>query len=695
MAATRRTLVPGQQLQGGRYTVGRPLSRGGMGAIFLATQTISTVKRDVVLKVMLDDIDPLDQVAFQQATALFTIEAETLAKLRHPHIAQIYDFFVENDTLVIVMEYIAGKSLADYLSHTDDQGMLVQGQSFDKAVVIEWGALLCDVLAYLGSQPALVTHNDIKPANIILDGRRLCLVDFGSAKIRRATGVGSHNRTTLYGTPGYAAPEQHQGQSLPSSDIYGLATTLFHLATDRPPPVSGIRAADLQPLGRFGAVLAGALARDPASRPSAGELKQRLQSLIAAPAAPQVGHIVRAPDGTEYADAPDDIRKLVKWCVEHWDDALAWLGGALPQQIQIHWQKHALGAELQRIAQPGRLTGRQLDAALAQLDPQGFGLAKPRIEVQGRAIQRGPRGAARLDFGGLAVDGSDDVQLTLKNPGPRYVEARLDTPSWVRAEPAQIALDPGKSTRVTLTADMAVVAFGGALTDALRLHGQPLLELAAHVSPWRTAASRLGAALAELGRLATRAGRAIGVGILVVLGALLALLTHETVLLVIGAMLAGGIAGGLAGLLCWSPIGMLSGWLPSMFDAGVSGWAAELGARALRWAGSGLAAGAPVRFNALALGLGMAVVYAAAGAITGLLLALFSASSLKGVLFGALPGAGLGCLIGIPIALLIWLGAAVMVLFGGAFMAASTGLNIVLVFSLVGLFVGAIAIALD
>lgn len=691
MAATRRTLVPGQQLQGGRYRVSRALSQGGMGAIFLATQPIGTSVREVVLKVMLDDFDPLDQAAFQQATALFTVEAETLAKLRHPHIAQIYEFFVENDTPVIVMQYIAGSSLADYLSRTDDQGRQTKGQPFAMGLVVEWGMLLCDVLAYLGAQPVPVMHNDIKPANIIRDGGRLCLVDFGSAKIRRATGAAAHNRTTLYGTPGYAAPEQHQGQSLPSSDIYGLAATLFHLATDQPPPIGGIRAEHLRPLGRFGAVLAAALARDPASRPSASELKQRLQSLVAAPA----GHILRAPDGTEFADTGAGIKQLVQWCVDHWDDALGWLGGALPQQIQIHWQQHALGADLQRIAQPGRPTGQQLDTALAQLDPQGFGLAKPQIEVAGRAIQPGPQGLPQLDFGGLAVDGSGDAELLLKNPGPRYVEARLDTPSWVRAEPAQIALAPGASARVTLTADMAQVTFGGALTDVLRLHGQPVLGLAAHVAPWRTAASRLGEALVKLGRLAAGAGRAIVVGLAVVLGALLALLTHETVLLVLGAMLAGGFAGGLAGLLCWWPIGMLNGWLPSMLDAGASGWAADQGARLLRWAGSGLAAGAPARFDALALGLGMAGLYAGVGAITGLLLTLFSESSLKGVLLGALPGAGLGCLLGIPIALLIWLGAAAMVLFGGAFMTVGTALNIILALSLAGLFVGAIAIALD
>src|SRR5690606_20886531 len=128
-------------------------------------------------------------------------------------------------------EHIEGRDLCAGLTRSDEQGQLVPGAPILVEEALRHGIEVCRVLEYLASvAPEPFVHNDIKPENIIVDRNKghAVLVDFGTAKARytqKTDGQVGVKRSDVYGTVGYAAPEQFQGQSEPRSDVYGLAAT--------------------------------------------------------------------------------------------------------------------------------------------------------------------------------------------------------------------------------------------------------------------------------------------------------------------------------------------------------------------------------------------------------------------------------------------------------------------------------------
>lgn len=283
-------LQPGQQLK--NYTLLSLLSdKGGMGTVYLA-EDVDTFGRLVVIKEMLDYFDPHDPQAARAAQERFREEAQTLAALKHRGIPQIYTFFSVGVSNYIVMEYIEGQDLEQGLTHQDKHGAVIPGQAYPQAEVIRNGVALCRVLEYLAQRkPSPVVHHDIKPPNVLLDTNNgeVRLVDFGTAKARLLQqpggGVGLQ-KSSIYGTSGYAPPEQYQGQSESRSDVYALAATLYHLATDDDPRDHPFSFPRLAQLGAFGQVLLGALNSNVALRPTAGVLRQQLEALLFVPSPP-------------------------------------------------------------------------------------------------------------------------------------------------------------------------------------------------------------------------------------------------------------------------------------------------------------------------------------------------------------------------------------------------------------------------
>lgn len=167
-------------------------------------------------------------------------EARLLSKLTHPGIPKVTDSFREDGRIYFVMDFIDGQNLKSILERNG-------AQPFDIATVLRWGCQICDVLAYLHSQPQPIIFRDIKPANLIRrpDGT-ISMVDFGIArKVRK----GATSDTIVFGSPGYAPPEQWgQGQTDPRSDIYALGATLHHLLTGRDPSATPFQ---WQPLRQF------------------------------------------------------------------------------------------------------------------------------------------------------------------------------------------------------------------------------------------------------------------------------------------------------------------------------------------------------------------------------------------------------------------------------------------------------------
>ncbi len=154
-------------------------------------------------------------------------EARILSKLSHPGIPKVTDFFREGGKVYFVMDFVDGQTLKSIL---DRNG----GRPLDMPTVLRWGIQICDVLTYLHSQIPPIIFRDIKPSNLIRrpDGT-VSMIDFG---IARRVRQGASSDTIVFGSPGYAPPEQYgQGQTEPRSDIYALGATLHHLLTGRDP----------------------------------------------------------------------------------------------------------------------------------------------------------------------------------------------------------------------------------------------------------------------------------------------------------------------------------------------------------------------------------------------------------------------------------------------------------------------------
>jgi serine/threonine-protein kinase len=174
--------------------------------------------RDVAVKVL--NPQHAADVAFLDR---FEGEARHAAAVSHPRLVTVFDCGVENGTPYIVLELVAGRTLRQVL---DEAGVLPPGQ----AVAI--AAAVCEGLE--AAHAAGLVHRDITPANIVLNGGEVKVLDFGIARAdgtRAATAAG-----TVVGTVAYLSPEQASGrQAEPRSDLYSLGCLLFEMLTGRPP----------------------------------------------------------------------------------------------------------------------------------------------------------------------------------------------------------------------------------------------------------------------------------------------------------------------------------------------------------------------------------------------------------------------------------------------------------------------------
>src|SRR5438270_4660245 len=212
--------LPEQTLLANRYQLVSRIGQGGMGAVYKAADTRFN-NRPVAIKEM--SSAGLPPARLQEAKDAFDHEAHLLADLVHPNLPRIYDNFEENDRSYLVMDFIEGQTLEEYL---DDIG----GGPLPVDQVIKWAQQLCDVLSYLHNHQPPIVFRDLKPANVMIsDSGHLFLIDFGIARIFKP---GKQHDTVALGSPGYAAPEQYgKAPSTPRSDIYSLGALLHYLLT--------------------------------------------------------------------------------------------------------------------------------------------------------------------------------------------------------------------------------------------------------------------------------------------------------------------------------------------------------------------------------------------------------------------------------------------------------------------------------
>jgi len=232
------SLPLGTKLSGGKYTVGKVLGQGGFGITYLGADT--KLLRPVAIKELFlfgdcqrngTTVQPThpDFSFFKQR---FLEEAKLLAFLNHPGIVKVYDYFEENNTAYMVMEFLRGKSLAKLVEE--------RGGALGEQEAVGYILKVCDALGVVHKAGYL--HRDIKPENIIVceDGR-VVLIDFGAA---RAYMAGKTRRMTILLTHGYAPLEQYTGRAKYGAytDIYALGATLYHLLTGQVPIEAPARA---------------------------------------------------------------------------------------------------------------------------------------------------------------------------------------------------------------------------------------------------------------------------------------------------------------------------------------------------------------------------------------------------------------------------------------------------------------------
>lgn len=215
-----------------RYRIITPVGQGGMGAVYRA-EDIRLEGRLCAIKEIQPDYG-VDDLMINQAQEQFHREASILARLDHPNLPKVSDYFTETDREYLVMDFVAGRDLREILNEA-----VADGKMLDERQILKWAAQLFDALEYLHSQDPPVLHRDIKPSNIKLTpGGLIKLVDFGLVKVLAP----DDNRTITVlqgrGTVAYTPLEQYGGDTGHTdvrSDIFSLGATLFHLLTGRPP----------------------------------------------------------------------------------------------------------------------------------------------------------------------------------------------------------------------------------------------------------------------------------------------------------------------------------------------------------------------------------------------------------------------------------------------------------------------------
>jgi serine/threonine-protein kinase len=226
-----RTLSPGTILRE-RYKIVELVGRGGMGATYRA-EDLRLQGRVCALKEALPDPDvPASEL--KQGREQFYQEASTLARLDHPNLPKVSDYFSEGDRDYLVMDFVPGQDLKEMLT-----GALREGHPLPERQVLAWAAQLCSALEYLHTQDPPILHRDIKPSNVkVTPAGNVKLVDFGLVKILAPDDQRTITVVQGRGTVQYIPLEQYGGDTGHTdvrSDIYSLGATLYHLLTGQPP----------------------------------------------------------------------------------------------------------------------------------------------------------------------------------------------------------------------------------------------------------------------------------------------------------------------------------------------------------------------------------------------------------------------------------------------------------------------------
>ena len=272
-------MEPNTQL--GNYTLSERLGQGAMADVFMAIQP--GVERTVAIKVMHPHL-----AGREEFSERFQREARAMGRLQHPHIARVIDFDTAQGHDFMVMEFLAGGSLDEYLDAHPGPLPIVEAVTIARQ--------LADALQYAHAQG--MVHRDLKPANVMFTDdshRHAVLTDFGIARLADASMTASG---IMLGTPAYMAPEQARGERAEApADQYSLGVMLYEMVTGAQPftsdtmpglilshlndPIPSAREANPAVTVELDAAITRAMAKDPADRfTDAGALRAALEAAM-------------------------------------------------------------------------------------------------------------------------------------------------------------------------------------------------------------------------------------------------------------------------------------------------------------------------------------------------------------------------------------------------------------------------------
>lgn len=198
--------------QGSQYEIIQKLGEGGMGMVYLAKDTM--IDRLVAIKQLHRNSGSEEESLGER----FQAEALALAKLNHPNVTHLYSFIPQEDTYWMIMEYVEGKTLEDWLS---------VHKKITHQLAASIAVQMLDGLHHAHRKG--IIHRDIKPANVMINGDgEVKIMDFGIARMRNAQRITSHGKSV--GTLEYMAPEQIQGQEGDErTDVYAVGNILYEM----------------------------------------------------------------------------------------------------------------------------------------------------------------------------------------------------------------------------------------------------------------------------------------------------------------------------------------------------------------------------------------------------------------------------------------------------------------------------------
>lgn len=209
---------PQPHMLGGRYELGRAIGEGNFSVTYRATDTV--LGREVAIKVLREQY-----LAHGGFASRFENEARAAASISHPNVIQVFDYGREDRTAYIVMQYVHGSSLKEYI-RAEGPLSVDETTGFTRQIL--------DGLAAIHA--AGIIHRDVKPQNVLIgENRQLKLTDFGIARLKTGAS-GLTESGTAIGTAAYMAPEQAVGGTVtPATDLYSVGVMMYEMLTGRLP----------------------------------------------------------------------------------------------------------------------------------------------------------------------------------------------------------------------------------------------------------------------------------------------------------------------------------------------------------------------------------------------------------------------------------------------------------------------------